>query len=311
MSSKPLDVVGIGCAAADWLAVVDQFPGPDRKMRVKEFTRQGGGLVGTALVALSRLGARTRYLGRLGDDDLGRFVRDALEKDGVDVSGVVMDPGKSAIFAYIIVTPAAGHRNIFWTDENVPTLRPEDISREQVTCARALYVDGFQREAALQAIGWAREDGMWIGVDAELSDRDMTPFVDAADVIIASQQFAETRTGRADFRDSARAMFDRQQRISADKIVVVTGGVRGSFCVTKQDAFHQPAFQVEVKDTTGCGDVYHGAFMFGLLQGWTTRRVAEFASAVAAMKARHLGGRAGIPTLPQVNEFLEKRPATC
>jgi sulfofructose kinase len=68
--------------------------------------------------------------------------------------------------------------------------------------------------------------------------------------------------------------------------------------------FHQPAFRVRVVDTTGCGDVFHGAFLYGVLRGWDLRRVARFASAVAALKCRKLGGRAGIPRLGEVEEFL-------
>lgn len=303
---RPFDVVGLGCCAVDCLGVVDAYPGPDEKVRVKEFTRQGGGLSGTAIVALARLGARTRFLAKVGDDELGQFVRGSFEREGVDVSGLLMVPNMTALFAYIVVTPGAGHRNIFWTDDNVPTLEAEDITREQVTSARCLYVDGFHMAAARRAVEWAKEDDMLIGIDAELSNRDMTHLVEAADVVIASEEFAAHFSGREDFAESAPAMFDQLRKTSDRKVVVVTAGARGAFCVSADEAFLQPAFKLDVKDTTGCGDVFHGAFIFGVLKHWPLTRTAEFASAVAALKARHLGGRAGIPSLSEALRFIER-----
>ena len=306
MKKKAFDVVGLGCCAVDCLGVVDEYPGPDQKLRVREFTRQGGGLTGTALVALARLGARTRFLGKVGDDELGRFVRRGFEEEGVDVSGLLMQPNATALMAYIVVSAESGRRNIFWSDDNCPVLSPEDITADQVTSARCLYVDGFHMDAARRAVEWAKADGMLIGLDAELSNREMTALVEAADIVIASEEFAAYFTGKENFTESARTMFDGLAHTSDRKVMVVTAGVRGSFCVSENGGFHQPAFEVEVKDTTGCGDVFHGAFLYGVLQDWPLPRVARFASAVAALKARHLGGRAGIPTREAAIRFMEQ-----
>ena len=90
-------------------------------------------------------------------------------------------------------------------------------------------------------------------------------------------------------------------------VVLVTQGQAGSVCHSNGGTFHTPAFEVDVVDTTGAGDVFHGAFIHGLLQGWELGKAAEFASAVAAIKCRQLGGRAGIPTFEKTMEFLADR----
>ncbi len=87
----------------------------------------------------------------------------------------------------------------------------------------------------------------------------------------------------------------------------MTAGRAGAYAVAGDDAWHQPAFPVAVRDTTGAGDVFHGAYLFGVLQGWELRRTVAFAAAAAALKCRALGGRAGIPTLAETARFLVER----
>lgn len=304
--SARFDVVGVGCCAADTLCVYEQEIRPDTKMPVRGMARQGGGLVATGLVAVARLGARARYLGKVGDDGTSRFIRSEFEREGVDVSGLLTEPGASAIASFIVASPATHTRTIFYCLDGIARLKPEDLRKEDVLSGDILFVDGFFVEPAIQAARWAREAGRRIVMDAELTEPENDELMDLSTHIIASQSFAASRVGDIGPEAAAKALFDRIG--DSSKVVGVTCGGGGSYFVTAEECFHQPAFQVEVVDTTGCGDVFHGAFAFGLAQGWPLRGIAEFASAVAAMKARRLGGRAGIPSRGEAEAFLADHP---
>ena len=308
--AESFDVVGIGCSAVDFFAVVPRYPENDTKIEIGELAKQGGGLVATALVAASRLGATTRYIGRVGDDELCQFMIASLEKDGVDTRRVQIQPGGSTFFAFCVVDASTGKRTIYWTGDNVPALAADQITREDIVTAKYLHVDGFDMDAALQACAWAREAGTTVVVDAEVHHERMAELVDLCDVIIPSEAFACKVTGAGDYRDAARALYEQHARRARDKVVVVTAGTSGAFGVSPDGEFHQPAFKAHVVDTTGCGDVFHGAFIYAMLQGWPLPHCARFASAAAALKTGKLGGRAGIPTRAQVDAFLASEPQT-
>ena len=308
--SETFDVVGIGCCAVDYFAVVPHYPENDSKIEMAQFTKQGGGLVGTALVAAARLGAKARYIGHVGDDELCQFMVAGLERDGVDTSRVRIQPGGATFFAFCVVDAGTSKRTIYWTGRDVPELKAEHLQRDDIASAKFLHLDGFDMDAALQACVWAHEAGRTVVVDAEVHHDRMAELVEHCDVIIASHEFASTVTGESDYRDAAHAFYDAQARLAAHKVVVVTAGTEGCFGLWDAGKLHQPAYQIDAVDTTGCGDVFHGAFIYGMLQDWDLPECARFAAATAALKCRRLGGRAGIPTRQEVAEFLESGPPT-
>ena len=305
---EAFDVVGIGCCAVDYFAVVPHYPRNDTKVEMAQFAKQGGGLVGTALVAVARLGAKARYIGHVGDDELCQFMISGLEEDGVDTSRVTIEPGGSTFFAFCIVDASTCKRTIYWTGRGVPELTADHVQRANITSAKFLHVDGFDMDAALQACRWARDAGVTVVVDAEVHHDRMAELVDLCDIIIPSEEFACTVTGEGDYRDAARALYEAQAKISSDRVVFVTAGTQGCFAVCDNGELYQPAFDIEAVDTTGCGDVFHGAFIYAMLQEWDLATCARFASATAALKCRKLGGRAGIPTRAEVDAFLASDP---
>jgi len=295
------DVVGVGYCAVDYLGIVPRYPAVDEKVGMTEFVRQGGGITATAMVAVGRLGGRARYIGKVGDDDFGRFIIAELEKEGVDTSRVVIEPGASSQFSFVVVDQATGKRTIFWTSSGIK-FEASEIRREDILAGKVLHVDAHHPSAAIQAATWASEAGMPIVMDAGTMREGSDEIARMATVLITSGLFARRFTGKDDPEQAARRMFDSGKLISG-----VTLGEKGCVYVTKDGVFHQPAFEVEVVDTTGAGDVFHGALSFGVSRGWQPREIVEFASAVAALKCTKLGGRTGIPTYAQVTDFLRAR----
>lgn len=297
------DCIGIGCSALDYLGIVSRWPDVDEKMPMDDLTIQGGGMIATALVAMARLGARVSWMGKQGDDPFGVQILRLLDKEGVDHSHAVIEPGARSHFAFCIVDSHSGKRTIFHARGTESTLRPEELNRKEIESARSLLVDFRYPEASEAAARWAREANVPVVIDAEgATDAKCADILRYCDHIIPSKAFAEGFTGVSDWEEAARRLFDAFE----PSVVVITLGEDGCVAYNGMELIHQPIFPVEVVDTTGAGDVFHGAYTFGLLQGWPLREIIRFASAVAALKCRKLGGRAGIPTLDEVKSLLQE-----
>lgn len=295
----PFDVVGQGICAVDFLCRLPRYPKLDEKTELKEFSMQGGGPVPTALVTLARLGARCCYLGKVGDDQEGRFVRESLEREGVDAAGLVVSPGARTPRAFVWVDGPSGQKSIAADRTGLEDLQPDELSQKLVASGRYLLIDGKETEAALRAARWSRQAGGEVVLDVGSRREKMEQLLRLADYLVVSEGFALQFAGTDDVEAAVRTLFR-----FGPKAAVVTLGHRGSICLSQGGLFRQPAFSVPVVDTTGAGDVFHGAFIYGLLLGWDLSRTIRFASAVAAIKCGRLGGRVGIPTLAQTEQFL-------
>jgi len=301
---KHFDVVGLGYCAVDYLGIVPRYPEIDVKIELLDFVKQGGGIIATAMAAVGRLGGRASYIGKVGDDEFDKFIIEELKKDCVDTCQVIVQPGGSSQFAFVVIDQATGKRTIFWTSSGL-MLEPEEVRREDVIAGKVLQVDAHHCRAAIRAADWANEAGVPVVMDAGSLREGSEELTERTDFLIASALFARELIGEDDPEKAARLIFTGKRKLSA-----VTLGEKGCVYVTDEGAFRQSAFEVEVVDTTGAGDVFHGAFSFGLAKGWPYREIVEFASAVAAIKCTKLGGRTGIPTLPQAVEFLCARSAS-
>jgi len=301
------DVLGIGCSALDIVLEVPRPPEPDEKLRADHLRVQGGGLVATALVAVARLGGSAAYLGSTGDDVLAQCCLDEFEREGVDTSRVRRVPGASVLTAIIAADPGAATRMILWTDDEQPPTLPEQVTEDVVRAARVLHVDNFQMDAAIRAADIARAAGVLVTVDLEPGGQPADDLLRRVDYAIVPLEYARARFDTAGPKESAKALFNEIMR-HGGKAAVVTAGAAGSVACSVEGCLHQPAYAVEVVDTTGCGDVFHGAFALGLAEGWELLRILPFASAVAALKCRKLGGRAGIPNRQEVDDFLAADP---
>ena len=298
---KGFDVVGIGYTCVDLLGIAPKYPpDADEKTELLEFSMQGGGPAATGLVTLSRLGVKTAFITKIGDDFFGRFALEELRREGVDVSGAVIERGASSPFAFIIVERGTGRRTILWTRATTSQLRPEEVDMQLATSGRMLYLDGLQMEASLQAAKLAKERDVILFLDADTVQEGIDELIKLCDVVIASRAFAREFTGcDGDYEKALRSILSLGPRIAG-----ITLGERGCICSDGRRVVFKEAFKVDVVDTTGAGDVFHGAFAYGVLRGWDLENIAEFSNATAALKCRKLGGRPGIPTLEEVLDFL-------
>ncbi len=298
----PYDVIGLGICAVDFLCRLPHYPQLDEKTELLEFSLQGGGPVPTALVALARLGARIGYVGKVGEDQDGRFIRESLESEGVDARGLTIVPGARTPRAFVWIDGPSGLKSIAADRTGLEAMRSEELSRELVTAGRYLLIDGKETEAALKAAHWARRAGAEVVLDVGSQRDKMEALLGLTDYLVVSESFAR-RSVLNDEEAAARHLLS-----FGPKVVVVTVGHKGALWLSREALFRQPAFEVPVVDTTGAGDVFHGAFIYGLLREWDGGNILRFASAMAGIKCGHMGGRMGIPTLKEVERFLKNPP---
>ena len=300
--AEPVDVVGLGLNAMDYIAVVPRFPHPGGKTDITHLRLEPGGHVATALTVCARMGLAARYLGSVGSDPLGRLQLESLEREGVDASRVRVVPDATSQMAVILLEEGVGERTILWHRDPRLTFPPQAVSTDVVASGRVLHLDGRDSAAALRAARSARALGVPVIIDIDrIYDEDTARLLDSVDYLIAAEEFARSLTGFDDPADAATALAERFPRATTG----VTLGPRGAVFVLDGRPERSPAFDVDVRDTTGAGDVFHGAFIVGLLRGWDIRRTIRFAHASAAMKCRRLGARAGIPSAEEVQAFLE------
>ena len=294
------EVVGLGQCCIDYLGAVTDYPAINEKEEVNNLTIQGGGPVATAMVTLSRLGASTAFIGKISDDYFGDLIKGGFTSEFVNIDHIIVEKDKRSQFAFIVIEKETGKRTVLWSRATVTPLRSEEINRGVINTAKVLLLDGLMKEGSMVAAGYAREAGVTIVVDAGSMRESVLELVNLSDYFIASEDFARQFSHGNDPKAAAMELLGL-----GAKTVIVTLGEKGSICVTPESYFYQPAFKIEVVDTTGCGDVFHGAFIFGLIQNWDLNETMRFASATAALKCREIGGRTAIPDLRDVEEFLE------
>ena len=308
MAGQPLneacDVLGLGIVAVDDILSVGAYPAAESKVYVTGRSRQCGGLTGTALVAAARLGARCVYAGGLGGDEASAFVRSALEAEGITLRGPTESGGAKPYRATIVVDESA-HTRAILVEKGVG-LGDEAPwpTAEMIRAARVLYVDHQDPGRMARAARIAREAGIPVVADVEVEESPLTrDLLALADHLIVGEDFARRFTGEVNPAAAAAALW-----VAGRAAVVVTCGSAGAWAIDgpTAPARHQPSFDVEVVDTTGCGDVFHGAYAAELARGAGLAERLRFAAAAAALKATRPGGQAGSPTRAAVESFLRE-----
>jgi sugar/nucleoside kinase (ribokinase family) len=302
---KQYDVVGLGLATLDILAQTPRLPNSNDCFPIAALEMQGGGPVATALVALAKLGASCQYLGSISADDTARQIIAELNGYGIQTEHCPQRDSGVSSASVILVEQSNGQRAILFQKSTTTDLQPEEVPTDLILSAKALHLDGFFTPAALNAARIARQNGVLVSFDGgagELMWDDLTQLLPLVDILVVAKKFAHQTTGKLDPMEAGPALLKEYQ----NQQVVITDGEHGSWYWDSDSHFHQPAFSVDVVDTTGAGDTFHGAYLYACLQStWSPVFRLQFASAVAALKCTQLGGRKGIPTLAETLAFID------
>lgn len=299
----PHDLLGFGIVAVDDLIEVASFPVSGKKQRYLHKHRQGGGITGTALVAAARLGAKCAYAGRLGHNELANFIREGLRTEGIDVIDTGAPAAAKPYHSIILVERDTGERTILDSNEGVLAHTPETLKEAWIASCRGLFLDWLGMDAALHAARIARSHAVPVFIDMEsVGGEDQRELLALSDHAIVPLTFAQAYTGEADPARAVAALAQTPRACTA-----VTDGPRGAWFIAGNGAVqHQPAFAVTAVDTTGCGDVFHGAYAAAILHGRDIPAAIRFAAAAAALKATKPGGQSGIPRREVVELMLRE-----
>ena len=297
---KQFDVVGVGLNATDTVLVVPQFPAFGGKAPFTQEFYSVGGQVATAMVTCSRLGLNSKYIGTVGDDERGRIQLESLRASGVNLEHVQQRHNCPNQSAYIIVDQATGERTIFWNRPDCLTISPEAITADQITCARLLHIDGHDTPAVARAAQIARTHGIPVTVDVDTIYPGFEHVLPHVDYLIASSEFPRHWTGLEDPFDALKALHAR----FGMKLAAMTLGHYGALAYADNRFIYSPAFALDCIDTTGAGDVFHGAFCYSVLQQMPLAAALEFCNAMAALNCIAMGARGNIATVEDARKLI-------
>jgi sulfofructose kinase len=298
--TRPFDVVGVGLNATDTLLVVSHFPAYGGKVPFIQEILSPGGQVASALVACSRLGLRTKYIGTLGDDERGRIQMQSLTGSNIDLTHVQQRHNCANQSAYIIIDQSTGERTVFWNRPECLAITPEEITPEQITCARLLHIDGHDTPAVARAASLARANRIPVTVDVDTIYPGFENVLPNVDYLIASSEFPARWTR---IEDPFQALLKLQSDYGM-KVAAMTLGAHGALALTAGRFVYAPAFIVNCLDTTGAGDVFHGAFCYAVLQDMVIDRALDFSNAMAALNCLGIGARGHIGGLDEVQRLM-------
>jgi sulfofructose kinase len=294
------DVVGVGLNATDTLMIVPHFPAYAGKVPFEEEHLSPGGQVASALVACSRLGLRTKYIGAVGDDMRGQIQLESLQGTGINLDHVLVRKGCPNQTAYIIIDRSTGERTVLWRRDDCLQVHPEEITEEMISDARMLHIDGHDTPAVARAAEIARRHAIPVTVDVDTIYQGFDKVLPNVDYLVASSEFPTAWTGE---KDPFRAL-ELIQKHYGMKVAAMTLGAHGALALEAGQYHYAPAFVVNCVDTTGAGDVFHGAFCYAVLQGMPMQNALDFSNAMAALNCTALGARGGIRGLDEVATLM-------
>lgn len=294
-----VDLVAVGLNATDTLLRLAEFPPRGSKVEYRDALVLPGGQAATAAVACQAWGLRTRYVGKLGDDDAARMHRREFARTGVEAR--LIEVKRAASPQSLILVDGGGERTVLCRRDERLLLQPHEIEREWIVQARALLVDGYEMAAATQAARWAREAGIPVIADLDETYEGVGELLRHVDYLIVSRDFPVRLTGELNLARALQVLCDSY----GCRLAAATLGNDGVAAWDGERLLHRPAYCVDAVDTTGAGDIFHAGFIYGLLQGWPLERQLDFACAAAALNCTCQGARGGIRGVADVEHILQ------
>jgi len=317
MNELKVDVTSIGTLAVDYFAIVPEIPCIDDKIIVNKYEIHAGGVAGNVITQLARLGIKAGWFGKIGDDKEGKILIDEFIKEGIDTSHMEVINNEHSMFTWIQVNKK-GEKAITMFTNVLKTLTPEDIEtkhKQYIASSKILQVEAslLPLRPALRAMEIAKENGVKIVFDLDVppsnfidkakltTKEEFKKAIEMSDVFIPCKAAVKELIGSKDITQYAKKLLDY-----GSDIVAVTLGEKGCI-VLNRDEFHIiPSFKVNVVDTTGAGDAFHGGFIYGLLKQFPLKDMGIFANACGAFCCMKVGARA-MGRLPEINNLISKQ----
>lgn len=280
--------------------MLPEFPRPDSKTEILRYERLPGGQIATALTFLARMGVHTKYIGKVGSDDAGRVSLHSFQGDSVDISSVLVEQGARNPFSVILINQRNGERTVLCRRDKGLDFRESELKEDEVCSGRILHLDGYDTLALNTAV-CCQKRRIPVCADLDAVVPHCGSLLENIDFLIVSSNFPSDFTGITDRETSFKAL-----RKCFDGFLAMTLGAHGAAAWVGDQCIYFPGISVNPVDTTGAGDIFHGAFIFALLQNWSLEKIMSFANAAAGLSCLHLGARAGILPLPEILKYIEQ-----
>ena len=299
-AEKLFDVVGVGLNATDTLILLDRFPAYAGKVPFTREVLSPGGQVASAMVCCAKLGLRVKYIGTCGDDERGRIQMDSLRASGINIDDVQVRQNCPNQTAYILIDQSTGERTVLWRREECLALLPDSITPAMITSARLLHIDGHDTPAVARAAQIARQHGIPVTIDIDTIYHGFDRVLRHVDYLVTSSEFPVQWTGQA---DPLKALATIQNEFHLP-VAAMTLGAHGSLARVDGKFYYSPAYVVNCTDTTGAGDIFHGAFCYAVLQGLPIQQILDLSNALAALNCTALGARGKLATLEEAHALM-------
>jgi ribokinase len=300
MKNKRWDCIGIGLCVLDRIALLSHYPRANEKTVASDYRVCGGGPVPNEIFTMARLGNKVAIIGKLGLDPEGEIVTNELAEAGVNTDYLLTTKNGRTPTAQIWIDKRNGERTVVLQEKRAPHLSKKDIPVSLIRQSKYLLFDGRDTEVALRSAEIGRRYGVKVVLDLGSMREHLQDLLKSADIVIASESFAQAFDKSASLREICRTI-----RTYGAEIAVITLGEKGCVWSSEDSDGSMPAFPVEAIDTTGAGDVFHGAFIHGLLGNWGLEKTFRFAQAVSALQCQMLGGRGAVKSERQVWRYIK------
>lgn len=301
---REFDAAGFGTNAVDFLIRVPDYPTFNSKVELVDYSQMAGGEIATAMVGLQRLGAKTVYAGRFGDDAAGSFGIESLRTEGVDVSLAETIKGARTQIAFIVIDEQSGERTVIWKRDAKLSYSAEEAPLEIVDRSRVLHITPHDTAACLALARRAKDAGTIVSIDLDNMFPGLDELLPLVDILITSAELPKRMFGVNGHRESLLAMQSRY----GSSVIGITLGESGSLMLCGGEFIGTSGFPVPggCKDTTGAGDSFRAGFLHGLINGLSIEESARAANAVASLKCRSVGARTSLPNPHELDELLRK-----
>lgn len=297
---KQFEIAGYDMPCVDLAVNVDVFPKPNGGAGINALSWQGGGKVASALTAAARLGAKCAILGAVGSDDYGGFCQKDFQRHGVDTSNLLRREGETTSLSIVISDRETQGRSIVYRRGSAQPPAREELDGEILENCQWFFISHVTG-VAMTAVQKAKQAGAKILVDADSYSSELVDQIGLIDVFIGSEFCYKVLFHDENYESNCKALCGQ-----GPSTVIFTLGPQGCAGFSQDcGGFRLPAYPVPVVDTTGAGDVFHGAYLAGALRGLNSIESAKVATAAACVKCTRMGGRAGVPDWEALQEFLK------
>lgn len=284
-----MKILGIGTTVVDRVVVIDEYPAQDTKSEIRRSWVQVGGPVPVALSTSAAFGVETRLLSRWADDPDGLFIQTTLASRKIDLQFVCSHPDWQSGSAQVWLSEKDGTRTIAFSRGTFPPLAADDVSDELLEGCSILHLDGWASQAAIPAAIKMKEKGGAVVLDAGSVKPGLHELLPHVDVLIASKLF---RNAFRQCSASPCSQTSDQRNLPSEfgvPTVVTTNGQEGATLYGEDKTHHVQGHKVAVVDSNGAGDIFSGAVLYGMAQGWSMIKVVEFANKTAAESCTRFG----------------------